>query len=88
MTLKSIAAIAASLIVLSSTSAFAHASITNSSIANGATVASAPANYGVTFSAPVRLANVIITNGAGQPVPMSFRGPARSHCHAWRQVPM
>jgi copper resistance protein C len=76
MPLKTIATIAASLIVLTSTSALAHASITNSSIANGATVAASPANYGVTFSAPVRLANVMLTNAAGQSVPMSYRGPA------------
>jgi copper resistance protein C len=76
MTLKTIATIAASFIVVTSTNALAHASITNSSIANGATVASAPANFGVTFSAPVRLANVTITNSAGQSVPMTYRGPA------------
>jgi copper resistance protein C len=76
MTLKTIAMIAASLIALTSTSAMAHASITNSSIANGASVAASPANFSVTFSAPVRLANVTITNGAGQSVPMNYRGPA------------
>jgi copper resistance protein C len=76
MTLKTIATIAASLLLLTSTSVFAHASITNSSIANGATVASAPANYSVTFSGPVRLANVTITNSAGQSVPMTYRGSA------------
>jgi copper resistance protein C len=76
MTRKSFIAFAASLALLSSTSAFAHASITNSSIANGGTVATAPSTYGVTFSAPVRLANVMLTTSAGQNVPMSYRGPA------------
>jgi methionine-rich copper-binding protein CopC len=73
---KTIATVAASITLFTSTGAFAHAVIANSSIANGGAVAKTPANFNVTFSAPVRLAGVTLTNGAGAQVPMTYRGGA------------
>jgi methionine-rich copper-binding protein CopC len=73
---KTIASLAASVALFTSTGAFAHAAIASSSIANGGAVATTPANFGVTFSAPVRLAGVTLTNAAGAQVPMTYRGSA------------
>jgi methionine-rich copper-binding protein CopC len=70
-----IATIAATITLFASTGAFAHASITASSIANGGNVDVAPTHFNVTFSGPVRLAEVTLTNSAGGPVPVAFQGP-------------
>jgi methionine-rich copper-binding protein CopC len=71
-----IGALASTLVLFTSSAAFAHAHITASTIANGGRVASAPASFSVTFSGPVRLATVTLTNATGQQVPLSYRGPA------------
>jgi copper resistance protein C len=75
MTRKIIGTLAATIILFSASEVLAHAHITASSIANGAQVANAPATFGVTFSSPVRLANVTLTNAGGQQVPLAYRGP-------------
>lgn len=76
MSPKILAAIAASTMLLASTGAFAHAAIANATIVNNGRVAASPARFGVTFSAPVRLASVTLTNGAGQRVPLTYRPPS------------
>jgi methionine-rich copper-binding protein CopC len=68
--------VAAALVLMTSSAAFAHAQIASSSIANGGSVQVAPSSYSVTFSAPVRLASVSLTNSAGQQIPTTFRAGA------------
>lgn len=68
-----LAPIAAALLLLTSSTAFAHAKITATSIADGARVAGAPTTFSVTFNEPVRMGSVTLTNSAGQAVPINFR---------------
>ena len=56
-----------------STNAFAHTSITRTSIPNNGAVTASPPTYTVTYGAAVRLATVTLVNAAGQSFPLSFR---------------
>jgi|GEM_PF-525924 len=76
MSNKIVAALAAATVLLTSTGALAHAAIANSTIANNGSVAASPGTFDVTFSAPVRLASVTLTNGAGQRVNLTYRPPS------------
>jgi|CXWL01.1.fsa_nt_gi methionine-rich copper-binding protein CopC len=73
---------AASLPLLMAAPAIAHTSVREMSIADNARLASAPENFTIVFSGPVGLANVTLTNTAGQNVPLTYtpsREMAASH---------
>lgn len=55
--------------------AFAHTSVREMSIADNARLAQAPQNFTILFSGRVGLANVTLTNAAGQEVPLAFTPP-------------
>ena len=55
--------------------ALAHTSNTAMSIAENAALTSAPSEFTVTFSAPTGLANVALTNAAGQAVALDYTPP-------------
>ena len=60
-------------LVALSTSAFAHTSITRTSIPNNGAMTASPPTYTVTYGAAVRLATVTLVNAAGQSIPLTFR---------------
>ncbi len=73
---------AASMPMLAATPALAHTSVRDMSIADNASLASAPESFTVVFSRAVGLASVVLTNAAGQTIPLAFTPPqdmAASH---------
>ena len=55
--------------------AFAHTSVTAMSIAENATLATAPSEFTVTFSGPTGLANVVLTDASGQTISLDYTPP-------------
>ena len=68
--LASLAAVSA---VIAPLAAMAHAGVARTSVADGATLAQAPSSYTVTFTAPVRLASVALSNAQGRAIPLAWR---------------
>lgn len=66
--MKRIAIAAFMALVAIAAPALAHTSVTAMSIAENAALTSAPSEFTVTFSAPTGLANVALTNAAGQAI--------------------
>lgn len=81
---------AAALSLLAAAPAFAHTNVRQMSIAENAQLARAPESFTVVFSAPVGLANVTLTNAAGQAVALAFtpsRDMTASHTIPLPQLP-
>lgn len=69
-------ALAAALLPITvSPPAFAHTAIRETSIRENATLADAPTSFTVTFSAATALANVTLTNAAGQEIALNYTPP-------------
>ncbi len=68
-------AIAAATIMMAATPALAHTAVRETSIAENATLARAPANFTIVFSGPTGLANVTLTDAARRPVALNYTPP-------------
>ena len=55
--------------------ALAHTAVRETSITDNATLSAAPENFTVTFSAATGLANVTLTNAAGQELALAYTPP-------------
>lgn len=70
-----LALIAAATLMAVAPSAFAHTTVREMSIAENATLTSAPADFTVAFSGPTGLANLTLTNAAGQTIALDYTPP-------------
>lgn len=68
-------AIATASMMLAATPALAHTVVRETSIAENATIARAPATFTVVFSAATGLANVTLTDAAGRAVALNYTPP-------------
>lgn len=70
-----IALAAAALPVVAAAPALAHTSVREMNIADNARLAQAPRNFTIVYSGHTGLANVTLTNAAGQAIPLAFTAP-------------
>jgi methionine-rich copper-binding protein CopC len=64
-----------SLPIVAVSPALAHTAVRETSITDNATLAAAPTNFAVTFSAATGLANVTLTNAAGREIALDYTPP-------------
>ncbi|MEQ1808621.1 MAG: copper resistance CopC family protein [Terricaulis sp.] len=69
------ALVAISLPIVAVSPALAHTAVRETSITDNATLAAAPTNFTVTFSAATGLANVTLTNAAGRNIALDYTPP-------------
>jgi methionine-rich copper-binding protein CopC len=68
-------AMATAFLMLASTPALAHTAVRETNISENATLARAPANFTVVFSAATGLANVTLTDAAGRTIALNYTPP-------------
>lgn len=70
-----LALVAISLPLVAASPAIAHTAVRETSITDNSTLAAAPENFTVTFSAATGLANVTLTNAAGRVIALDYTPP-------------
>jgi len=70
-----LALVAASLAITANAPALAHTAVRETSITDNATLSAPPTNFTLTFSTATGLANVTLTNAAGQELALAYTPP-------------